>query len=323
MLEILSITAPIFILIGLGFLARHRGLISPVQLSGIGTFVLYCTLPALVINALTRRPLEEVIDISFLFAYGVGSLLVFGAGFWLAITIQRKPFSESAIQALGMSASNSGFVGFPVAAMVFGTQTAGFVLALAMLIENLLIIPGGLILAEIGLQRGARPWVVVRNTLTRLARNPILIGIVTGVALSATQAPVPAPISRVIEMLAGAAAPAALFVIGGTLYGLQTRGMARNVSQLMLGKLVLHPLAILALFALVLSLNPDFDPTLLAGGLLFASCPMISVYPLLGSRFGMEGVGAAALMATTVASFITLSAVIWALTEVGLVTLGG
>lgn len=322
MLEILSITAPIFLLIGIGFVARLWGLISPVQLSGVGTFVLYCTLPALVIRALTQRPLDEVLDLSFVFAYGLGSLLVFGAGFYAA-RAQHKPISESAIQALGVSASNSGFVGFPVAAMVFGTNTAGFVLALTMLIENLLIIPGALILAEIGLQRDARPWVVVRNTLTRLAKNPILIGLVVGLTISATELPVPAPITRVIEMLAQAAAPAALFVIGGTLYGLEVRGMARSVSQIMLGKLLLHPLAVLVLFALVLAVSPDFDPVLVAGGLLFASCPMISVYPLLGSRFGMEGIGAAALMASTVASFLTLSAVIWALTQAGLVTLGG
>lgn len=323
MFEILSVTIPIFLLIGMGFTARHWGLVSPVQISGIGIFVLYCTLPALVINALTQRPLDEALDLSFVLAYGAGSLMVFGTGFWIAYHTLRRSFSESAIQALGMSASNSGFIGFPVAAMIFGTSTAGFVLALTMLVENLLIIPGALILAEIGLQRGGRPWSVARNTLTRLAKNPILIGIVVGISLSATEFPVPTPITKVITMLADAAAPTALFVIGGTLYGLQTRGMALNVSLIMFAKLLLHPLIVLLLFALTLTVNPDFDPILIAGGLLFASCPMISVYPLLGSRFGMEGIGAAALMASTVASFITLSTVIWALSQAGLVTLGG
>ncbi len=52
-----------------------------------------------------------------------------------------------------MSASNSGFIGYPVAAMVLGSPAAMF-LALNMLIENLLIIPLALTLAELGRQTG-------------------------------------------------------------------------------------------------------------------------------------------------------------------------
>ncbi|GHE22217.1 AEC family transporter [Halomonas urumqiensis] len=317
MLEILAITTPIFLLIGMGYLAMASRLINREQVQGIATFVLYFALPALVIRALTQNPLDEVFQPQYLLAYGLGSLVVFGCALLLGMRFQRKSLSEGAIQALGVSASNSGFVGYPVAAMVIGSPAAVF-LALNMLIENLLIIPAALILAEMGRQSGAGFATTLRKTMLRLARNPILIGLVVGLLLAVTDTSLPSPLARSIDMLANASGPAALFVIGGTLYGLQVRGMALDVSQVVVGKLVLHPLAVLGIFLLI----PDHDPMLLTGALLFACAPMISVYPLLGHRYGMAGVNAAALMVGTLGAFFTLSLAIWLMTLNGLLPTG-
>jgi hypothetical protein len=118
--------------------------------------------------------------------------------------------------------------------------------------------------------------------------------------------------------LANASGPAALFVIGGTLFGLQVRGMMNDVGQIVAGKLILHPLAVLGIFLLI----PEADPMLLAGALLFACAPMISVFPLLGQRYGMAGVSAATLMVATLSAFVTLSVGIWAIKNFGLLPAG-
>ena len=314
MFEILAITTPIFLLIGAGYLAMGIRLVNREQMQGVATFVLYFALPALVIRALTQNPLDEVFQPHYLLAYGLGSLAVFAFALLRALGLQRKPLSEGAIHALGMSASNSGFIGYPVAAMVLGTSPAAVFLALNMLIENLLIIPAALILAEAGRQRGSGIATVARKTFVRLVRNPILIGLALGLMLAVTETSLPRPLAQVVEMLASAAGPAALFVIGGTLFGLQVRGMLGDVGQIVIGKLILHPLAILGFFLLM----PQADPTLLAGALLFACAPMISVYPLLGQRYGMAGVSAAALMAATLSAFVTLSTGIWLMDLFGL-----
>ena len=60
MLAILAITTPIFLLIGIGYIARWSGVIQRAQLQGVGIFVLYCALPALVIRALTQQPLGKI-----------------------------------------------------------------------------------------------------------------------------------------------------------------------------------------------------------------------------------------------------------------------
>lgn len=318
MVEILAITAPIFLLIGVGYLAMAARLVGREQMQGVAAFVLYFALPALVIRALTQNPLDEVFQPQYLLAYGLGSVAVFVFALLLALALQRKPLGEGAIHALGMAASNSGFVGYPVAAMVLGASPAAVFLALNMLIENLLIIPAALILAEAGRQSGAGLAAAVRQTAIRLIRNPILIGLMAGLLLAVTDTALPLPLATAIDMLANAAGPAALFVIGGTLFGLQVRGMLGDVGQIVVGKLVLHPLAVLAAFLLF----TDADPLLLTGALLFACAPMISVYPLLGQRYGMGGISAAALMVGTLAAFVTLSLAIWLMRANGLLPMG-
>jgi predicted permease len=309
MLAILAITTPIFLLIGIGYIARWSGIIQREQMQGIGIFVLYCALPALVIRALTQQPLEDIFQPNYLIAYGLGSLAVLSAGLMLCIKLQRQPLNASAMQALGMAAANSGFVGYPVAAMVIGSPAA-VLLALNMLVENLLIIPTALILAEMGNQHSSSLWQTIRQTTLSLAKNPILIGLSVGIFIAFTGFAIPDPINKAIHMLAEAAGPAALFVIGGSLFGLKAQGMMRDVGQIVVGKLLIHPLAILIAFLLI----PNIDPIYFAGALLFAASPMISIYPLFGQRYNLGGVSATAMLVATVASFFTLSAIIWLMT---------
>ena len=53
--------------------------------------------------------------------------------------------------------------------------------------------------------------------------------------------------------------------------------------------------------------------------MIFAGVPMLSIYPIIGQRYGMESLCAAAMVATTVISFITISLMIWLVTRIGLV----
>ncbi|MGR1217434.1 AEC family transporter [Metapseudomonas otitidis] len=302
MLQILAITAPIFILIGLGFLSARFGLVTQVQAQGMGRFVITFALPALVVHALLQRPLGEVLDLGYLLAYGLGSQLVFWGGLLFTRLVRGEPLSASAITALGMSVSNSGFIGYPIVALVVG-PTAGVALALNMLVENLLMIPLALGLAEMGQQGGSRLRDALRDTFLRLLRNPVIIGISVGLLLALLEVRLPAVPARVVDMLASASAPVALFVIGASLLGLRAGGLLADVAQLSLGKLVLHPLVVLLCFQLL----PTTDPMLKVAGVLFASAPMMSIYPILGQRFGQEGRCAAALAACTVLAFGSIS----------------
>ncbi|HEY8331852.1 MAG TPA: AEC family transporter [Pseudomonas sp.] len=306
MLDILAITTPIFLIIGLGFLSARSSLLSREQIRGIGSFVIHFALPALLIHALTTRPIEEVIKPGYLLAYGLASLAVFAVGVALSRWLRGDNLQGSAMAGLGMSASNTGFIGYPVAAMVIGPTAAAIPMALGMLVETLLMIPLALALAEAGRQSGGGARQVLVQTARRLSRNPMLISMLVGLSLSLLELRLPSILLHSVELLAQASAPAALFAIGGSLYGLKPGGLLAEVSQVALGKLLLHPLAVYVAFSLV----PSVDPTLKVAALLFASAPMMSIFPLLGQQYGLENRCSAALVTATALSFLTMSALL-------------
>ena len=313
MLQILLIISPIFLLIAAGYAAVRLGMVTKAHLPGMGGFLLYFAMPALIVRALVSRPLAEVVNTGYLAAYGAGSLFAFSLGLCVSYFVQRRGLQASAIGALGMAASNSGFIGYPIADLVLGPP-AGLALALCMMVENILIIPTALALAEAGSQAGLPLRDVLRATALRLVRNPIMLAILAGVAISALGAKLPPPLFKAVDMLATASAPIALFVIGGTLVGLQVRGLGYQVVPIVVGKLFVHPAAVLAALTLLGSRNPAFlSPDLRSAAVIMASVPMLSIYPIFGQRYGLDKICAAALLASTMASIATISTVIWLL----------
>jgi malonate transporter len=310
MSAILNITLPIFILIGLGYGLVRSGMFAPEHMRALGRIVISVALPAVIIRALSNSSVAEVFNVKYIVAYGGASLLILCIGLAIGLLLRRRSLTVAAIRSLGMTNSNSAFIGFPVAYQLLGAP-AVVGLALNAIIENVLIIPTALALAEIG--RGDRDGLrrVLARTAVSLAKTPILIAVAFGMLLTVTGLGLPVPIARAVDMVANVAAAGSLLVIGGNLVGLQTKGLLTTISIIGTGKLLLHPLAVLGGITLVGMSDPDMR----AAALIFAACPMLSIFPLLGARYGEEGPCAAALLATTIASFFTLSAWIWLITH--------
>lgn len=306
MLNVLSIVAPIFIAIAIGFGLAKTGTLPKESIRGLGIFVLHVALPALIVKALVRSPLAELIDLRYLAAYGLGSAIAFSLAFALARFGQRRNLQTSALAALGSSMSNSGFIGYPLAALVIGPP-AIIGLALCMLVENLLIMPAALAMAEAGTQAGARLSTTLKASAMGLASNPIMIAILIGALLSAFRIELPAPLLKTVDLFATASAPVALFAIGASMVGLQVRGLGGDARQIVIGKLLVHPLTVYLGFKLV----GPIDPALKSIGIIMAGMPMVSIYPLLGQRYGLGDMCAAALLISTMLSVLTITLIVW------------
>lgn len=304
--SILNFTLPIFLLIGLGYGLVRGGLVTPDQFRGLGKIVFNVALPAVIVRALSASSIADVFNVPYLAAYAGGSLAVMGLGLIIGLRLRGRSLTVAAIRSLGMSSSNSAFIGFPIAYQVLGTPAA-VALALNLIIENVIVIPTALAVAEYG--QGERSGVgrVLARTVVSMAKTPILIAVAVGMLLALTGLSLPLPVARTVDLLANMAAAASLLAIGGGLVGLQTKGLKTTISIIGFGKLVLHPLAVLAGLTLMQMQNHE----LRSAALIFAASPMLSVFPLLGARYGEEGPCAAALLGTTVASFFTLSAWVW------------
>lgn len=312
MLDILAITTPIYLIILLGFVATRVGMFEKAELRAFGKFVINLALPALLFQALAQRR-GDAINGSYLLAYMAGSLLTIA----LVYTVSRRALGmnpvSSAIATLGTSCSNSGFIGFPILLLVL-PDVAGVSLALGMIVENAVVIPLVLAIAESGRNKAGGRWQILSDTAARLVRNPMMIAMAAGLAVSLASLPMPAPLLRTVGLVAQASGALSLFVIGGALVGLPLRRMAVKVAPIGVAKLLLHPLCVLlAVMALPWVGLAPLDPHLRTAALLMAAMPMASVYPILSHAYGLEERSAAALMLTTVGSFFTLSGLLWLL----------
>jgi len=309
MIDVLSITLPIYILIAVGFVATRFGAASPADIRALGSFVIRFALPALLYKSLAERPFAQILNAQYLVVYALATSLVFAAMYALARFLRPGDPAGDAIQALGSSCSNSGFVGYPIALLFVGPPAAVAV-ALTMIVENFLAIPLSLALAENGRHVGKKFSAVARHLVVRLARNPMIVAIALGAATSLAGVALPAPLARAVDMLAMASGASALFVVGGTLVGLEVGGVTRDAARIVAGKQILFPLVMLVAQLL---LAPALDGDLRKAMFIFASSPTLSIFPLLGRQYGQERVCAAAVLLATALSFLTMSGLLLAL----------
>lgn len=307
MLDILSITTPIYLAIATGFLAARFGLFSKIEMRVLGRFVIHIALPSLLFNTLIQRRFDEILNGTYVAAYVVGSMLNLGlALLWARRLAANEPGARPYI-AMGMTCSNSGFVGFPIMLLTL-PSVAGVALALNMLVENILLLPLLMSLAEHQEETGSSRLRAIGQSILRLRKNPLIIAIFAAFTLSLLELKLPAAVSRTVALFSQASSAVSLFVIGGTLYGLSAKGMRSKIIPITVGKLALHPLLVwLALTLAVLLGMPTLSADLRTALLLTAALPIMSIYPILGMRHGHEGFCAAALLSTTTLSFFTLS----------------
>ena len=305
MTDLFFLVLPLYLLIGIGFTAVRLQLLPASAIPSLGSFVLNLALPALIVNALMGQNLQETFNAGYLAAYASGSLAAFLIILGLFMVALRRTWSQAAIAAFGSSASNSGFVGLPVVSLVLGT-TALTAVPLTMLVENLLIIPLSLALAEMGQHAGKTLPMILRDTVRNLVRSPLLIAIVLGALLSAINIQFPTPIAKTISMLATASVPCALLIIDGMLANMKAHALGTEALWITISKLALHPLAVAIAFLLVSGVPAE----LRAAGIILASAPMVTIYPIIGARFGQETMSAAALLLATTMSFITITIVL-------------
>lgn len=311
MLDILAITGPIYITIALGFATTRLGLFSKSDMRVLGKFVVNLALPALLFNALAQRSLGEILNGRYLLVYAAGSLLALGLGWLWARRGARQDGTTSAYYAMGTACSNSGFVGYPIALLTLG-PVAGVMLGLNMMVENLLLIPLLLALAERGDGHGGAWHRALRQSLGNLLRNPMVLGLLAGLLVSLLGWQLPSPVARTVTLFAQASGALSLFVIGGALVGLQIQGLRRQVAQIVAGKLLLHPLAVLGVLLLCEAAGMlPLEPAMRVGVVLTAAMPMLGIYPILAQKHGQEGLAAAALLGATVVSFVSISVLLW------------
>ncbi|MRW93489.1 AEC family transporter [Duganella sp. FT80W] len=314
MLEILAITGPIYLVVLAGYAATRFGLFARTDMQVFGKFVFNLALPALIFNALSQRHISDILHPAYLLSYLGGSLLVLALAFQAGRRALGLGVTRSTFLAMGMCCSNSSFIGFPIL-MLMVAPVAGVALGMNVLIENLIMLPLLLAMAEHGRDGGGGTWPqLLRQSAQRLMRNPLVLAVVAGMAVSLSELALPQPVLRTVDLFARASGGLSLFAIGGMLVGLSLSSGWQRVVPQVAGKLIGHPLAVLLIAALLPLVGvAPMEPQLRAAALLMAAMPMLSIYPIIGQAYGEADRAATALLICMVTSFFTLSGWMWLL----------
>lgn len=294
MIHVLSIVLPIFGLIALGFTARLSGLVSDRAGEGLSEFVFTVAVPALVFRTLTSADLPEAQPWGYWAAYFIAVAIVWtvaslGAMRWFGATRQ-----EAVVAGFCSAQANTVFVGVPLILEAYG-QPGAVPLFLLIAIHLPIMVAVASLLTE-----GASANLL--RLARQLAGNPLILGIAVSAAWRLLEWPVGGAFKTMVDLLAGAAAPCALFAMGIALrrYGItQAPKLAATITAL---KLLVHPALVYVLAFYVFSMPPVWAGV----AVLFAASPCgLNAY-LFAERYRTAvGVSASAITVSTVASIAT------------------
>lgn len=301
MFDVLSITAPLFTLMLFGYLAVKTCLLPCALLPGLARFVLYFCVPGVILSNFLRETQQPILDPNFLQLYAALGVLMLAIGFALSRLIGRPP-SQASIFALGGAVPNSMFVGFPILLQVT-PDIAVQVLVMCVLVENALIIPLALLVADASAASEGSVGQRVAAIAKRMVTNPMLVCVLVGLSLSSLDIYAPLFLQNTFDMLAKAAAPAALIFIGGALVGHKVRGDLSAIVLTSTLKLLIMPLLALIL----LHFGPQLDPQLAVALVLVGASPMLSIYAIIASNYGVAKQAASIQVFATSASFVSLN----------------
>jgi predicted permease len=315
MQAILAVTIPFFALVLAGYLAAWRHVLPESAIPGLNAFVLYFALPCLLFRFGMNTPVLDLLNPVLLLVYLAAALLI--VFFTVALSLNvRVGLKDAAFGALVAAFPNTGFMGVPLLVALLGPAAAGPVIC-TVLADLFVTSSLCIALSQAGgaAQHGARTAML--RALRGAVSNPLPWSIALGAAFSAAGVKTSGPVNVVVQMLADAASPVALFTIGAVLWRAgqhtHTRTALADYLPVALVKLFLHPLLVLVLATAARSLGAPltgFQVTVLT---LAAALPSASNVSLLAERYGADnGRVARIIMSSTVLAFVSFSALAWA-----------
>ena len=303
MLAIFLETLPFFGLIGVGWWAGRTGFFTPEATAYLTKFVFYFALSAMLFRFSADLSLGELLDWSFMAAYLWGTLTIYLVATAVAL-IRALPVDQTAVEAQCAVIGNTGFLGIPMFALLFGPEAVGPLMLL--LAIDLIVFSSLIVILITGSRDGRIRLAILRTVGLGLVKNPMIVSISAGLAWSALNLPFPEPLERFVGLLGAAATPGALFAIGASLAGKSAERLS-VAGWLAFAKLVLHPAAVAFAALVVFDVEPFAATVMIAA----AALPVAGNVYILAQHYGVapQRVSASILISTT-ASIVTLPLVI-------------
>ncbi|AOI68040.1 hypothetical protein WI73_21125 [Burkholderia ubonensis] len=310
MLQLLYTMFPVFAMIAAGYAAERFGWLQVAHSESLNRFVYYVSFPVLLFGVLAHTPTTEIADTPFLVAWTASML----AGYALACAISTWRHGDGlaamGVRSMNATCGNTAMMGIPVALAAFGPRGQ----LLAVLATTVLVIVNvslTVLLLEAGRHTNGARRVAVAKIVAALVRNPLVIGVVAGIAYGLAFGAPPAPLARLTDLLGAAAIPCSLVSTGLFFAGQRNRNGARfsAAPTFTLFKLIVQPG-----IAYAISCAFGLDRWTTAVVVLLSAMPPASTSFVIAQRYGIlvEETSSMTIVSTAV-SVLTLSLLLaWA-----------
>jgi predicted permease len=239
-----SVVYPLILQMSIGYILRRKNITDDHSLNIMNKMVFRVFLPMLLfLNIYSLKP-EEALNrenrILLLITYAGVLLITVLMHLFFPVFIKDKKKCSVMIQ--GTFRSNLILFGIPIAASIYGEDHIGTVSLLAAF-----TVPLFNALAVVVLEYYRSNTIHYRHVLISIFKNPLIIASVIAFAFLILRIKIPGRLLEPVSAMSKIATPLAFVILGGTF---QFRRLAGNLKYLVLavlGKLVLFPLAVLAL----------------------------------------------------------------------------
>jgi predicted permease len=298
-LQQLSLSAPHFILVLVGYLLAVSGRWPKSVSDALAMFVFSIAVPALLFRLMSDPSRLPPFQWRLLAAFFGGCLVTFAIGRLAGAALFRLDGVQQSVFALGGVFSNNVLLGIPLAKVGLGEQALPYV-ALVIVFNSITLWTVATVSVEWA-RHGELSARGFAQTARKVLTTPVIVGVLAGAAVGTLGVPVPAIVDEPLRLTAEAAVPLALIVVG---MGLAQHGW-RTGWQVGVGittlKLVVQPLVVLGA-ALLLGLPPvERQAVVLLGSLAVG----VNVTIMAHQFNALQGPVASSMVLSTAVSAIT------------------
>lgn len=298
-----SVTGPIFVILALGVWLLRIGMMNDAFVEVGSRVVFNFALPSLLFLSIARTRIEHTANFG-LIAFGIGATVVSWLVLeWIAGRVVQ-PAEDRGVVVQGAFRSNLGIIGLAYCVNAYGQAglaAASLYVGLVTIVFNVL----GVITLSRSLHKSSSPARIARG----IATNPLIIGIVLALPVSASGIALPKLLTQSGQYLADLTLPLALLCTGASLDFRRLRASLGNTLLAVVGKQVAVPL----LFTLA-GIALGFRGVDLGVVMLLASAPTAAAsYVMVRAMGGNAPLAANIVALTTLASLLSTSLGITAL----------
>jgi len=302
MLQIIEMIAPLFGLILVGYICGRIKNISLDGLAWMNFFIIYVALPPMIFKLLAQTPLEEFKNAGFLIKTTLSTFVVFFLCFFIA-KLRRATTANSAIQGFSGAYGNIGYLGPPLALAAFGPE-AGVPVALIFCLDNTMHFTLAPMLMAMGGNEKSKPLALLWGIVKKVLSHPLIIATIVGIAAAGTQYQPPDALDKILTLLAAAAAPCALFVMGVSAALRPLKRVPVELAHLVPIKLILHPMLVYVLLKPI----PGLPEVWLHAAVLMAALPTATNAFVLAQQYdSWVERASSAVVVSTLFSVVTLT----------------